>query len=383
MAASVQELLAVLQAKKSPVLSLLEGFAGGIGTGLQTAPDRFAKIAALRQAEEDTRRRAETDKMLKGMLGQAQDKKAKTGLNDIAANPAVSAEPSSKLRLASISPDARGFLKPTFKSDSSISRDPQSFQALIVRAIENGEMSREEGMQLFREKAFPQIITDPLGQKVKVTPEGTKPIAPIDVIGDAASDAVIKLRQTAPKLADRFDAIWDASYPDGNPIIRQSVEGASAAAHVQRILKAKTPSQVGLNSLGFYFARMAGSNSQLSDAEREVFQEPIRFIDRILNKATKFVFGDLSPQMKKDLINLADKISFRAKDQARKLVAAQERKAKLALGSFYKPGIAAAFPRVDDLITLEQEAVSPEEAARRAAAAATDNGVKILDVRPK
>lgn len=162
-------------------------------------------------------------------------------------------------------------------------------------------------------------------------------------------NSFVNLRNTAPKLADRFTKIVDDAYPDNNPILRTSVEATTASAGVKTILQDKNPSQVGLQSLGFYFARMSGSNSQLSDAERTQFEAPLSLIDKVVNKGYRITKGDLSPKMKEDLSHLADIITSKSKIQGQMIIDAQKRRAKMELGQLYNPGLETQFPSMDRL----------------------------------
>ena len=176
-------------------------------------------------------------------------------------------------------------------------------------------------------------------------------------IGNTAQDAVLSLRQTAPKLADRLIDLVDEAHPKSNPLMRTSVEGASAASQVSAILKDPNPSQVGLQSLGFYLARMAGSNSQLSDAERMTFEKPLALVDRVVNKGYKLVKGDLSPMMRKDLLHLADTLGRKTKIQGQRIIDAQKRRARSELGRFYTPGLDSSFPSMEELSVSDEDMI--------------------------
>lgn len=238
-------------------------------------------------------------------------------------------------------------------------RNPFSFQAELVDRVRKGEMTLDEAMEEYS-KVAPKTVTDPFGTVNRLTPSGPKPVFnQEDNSGTGPEDAVVRLRQTSPKLADGFDKILNDAYPQNNPMLKTSIEGASAASQVKAILKSPNPSQVGLQSLGFYFARMSGSNSQLSDAEREVFEQPLSLIDRVANKGYRLAAGDLSPKMKVDLLRLADTIAGKSTKQAEKIISAQKRRAKSALGRFYNSGLDAAFPTLNDLAVSEDDMLNP------------------------
>lgn len=227
---------------------------------------------------------------------------------------------------------------------------PYSIEAELISQFRNGKIgSLEEVMKQYKDRLFPKVVDDPLGRPNVLTSEGPKPVFG-DEAGSGPQNAMLQLRTATPKLADRFDKILDEAYPQNNQLLKQSVEAATSAAQVKSILNDPNPSSVGLNSLGFHFARMSGSNSQLSDAEREQFAGPMALIDRVVNKGYKLVVGDLSPQMRDDLNKLGNALEAKSRKQADLLLGAQKRRAKSTLGRFYNDGLGAAFPTVDELI---------------------------------
>lgn len=200
----------------------------------------------------------------------------------------------------------------------------------------------------------PSYGIDPaLGGLQKRTARGVSPVSTPTAEGDG--NDVVNLRKKAPKLADRFDELLNETSPEKNTALRTSIDAASSANQVRGILKDPNPSQVGLQSLGFYLARMSGSNSQLSDAEREVFQEPLSLVDKVVNKGYKIVAGDLSPTMRKDLLHLSETIGRKAHLQGSKYIENQKMKSRQALGSYYTPGLDKSFPTMDSLSVSSEE----------------------------
>ena len=89
----------------------------------------------------------------------------------------------------------------------------------------------------------PSYGTDPaFGGMVKRTAKGVTPVGVTGggVNSSAPEDAVITLRQTAPKLADRYDAIVDESYPDKNKGLQTAIDAQSSASQVGAILDRKS-----------------------------------------------------------------------------------------------------------------------------------------------
>lgn len=317
-----------IQQAKHPLQALAES----LGPALQTVPALWAKYKA-----DQKRRKTQMGAIQEAFPGQI----IPEGLDD------------PNLALNVIGKKAQ------LESDGRV---PYSFQGEFVDRLRSGGPIMDERLgQAIEEysKTFPKVVTDPLGSPHRMSPTGPQKIFP-QTVGDEPENALVKLRQTAPKLADNFDEILNQSLPQNNQFLKTNIEGASAAAQVKAILKDPNPSQVGLQSLGFYFARMSGSNSQLSDREREVFENPLSLIDNVVNRGYRLTAGDLSPMMKRDLLKLADTISGKARTQAEKIMSTQKQRAKSALGQFYTPGIDSSFPSVESLIVSTQDVLSNE-----------------------
>lgn len=110
--ASIQEMLALAQAKKSPFQSLLEGTVQGFGQGLKDAPQRMRDQLALQEEQDGRRRSIEMDKLLREKIAGATEDKTQTAFKGVEA-PKPSAHPG--LRLAGISAGKDGLYKPDFK----------------------------------------------------------------------------------------------------------------------------------------------------------------------------------------------------------------------------------------------------------------------------
>lgn len=205
----------------------------------------------------------------------------------------------------------------------------------------------------------PHFATDPVsGGMIRADSSGNAyPVGSPGFGGINKADpqnALLTLRQTSPKLADRFDQILDEASPDKNQGLKKSLDGASAAIQVKSILKDPNPSQTGLQSLGFQFAIMSGSNSQLSDSERLAFSEPLSLIDKVVNKGYKLT-GNLSPKMRIDLLKLAETLERKSKSQAKRIIDTQKRKARSSMGRFYTPGLDASFPSLEELSVSSED----------------------------
>ncbi len=170
-------------------------------------------------------------------------------------------------------------------------------------------------------------------------------------------NALINLRTKSPKVYEKVSAILENVSPAKNPRLEQLVSGAAGASAAKAILLDPKPSQVGLQSLGFHMARASGSNSQLSDAEREQFESPMALIDKVVNKGYKLIAGDLSPKMRVDLLRLNSLLEQKSTKQAERMVAVEKRRARVESGNLWAPGLDSAFPDVKSLIVEAKEIV--------------------------
>lgn len=205
--------------------------------------------------------------------------------------------------------------------------------------------------------APPMIITDQEGNPALAyrTPgaKATKITTPANE--ETNQHGVQELFIKAPKVGERVQKIVAQADPSENPVLKTTVEAATAAAAVKTILEDPDPSSVGLNSLGFYFARASGSNSQLSDAEREIFAEPLGLIDKWKNKGYKVVAGDLSPKMRTDLKKLASLIERRNAAAGEKILNTTRKRAKNAAGSYWNDSINSEIPSFSDLVATSDD----------------------------
>jgi len=221
------------------------------------------------------------------------------------------------------------------------------------------QLYTNKGYQMAR--SSPQVRTDEFGRLVSVEPTtGSSRSIATPAQGattKSASGGLLELRAKAPKVYEDVQTQYQKAFPENNKFLETMVYGASSAAQVKSLLQAPTSelSQVGLQSLGFYFARMAGSNSQLSDREREVFEAPLALVDKVANKGYRLVKGDLSPKMKSDLLRLATTLEKKSFLQAQKIVAGTKKRAKAISGTYWNKSLEAEFPTVDELIVSTHE----------------------------
>lgn len=203
------------------------------------------------------------------------------------------------------------------------------------------------------------LVTDPFGRQGALNrATGTvKPIEQPELTGQTdtgANNALVELRQKNPKIAGDIEKIREQAFPQNNTNLRDTVSAAAAANTAKQILSDPNPDGVGLKSLGFSFAIMAGSNSQLSDAERQQFEQPLAFLRRLENTGYKFIWGDLSPKMKDDLLRLATIYERKARIKAKSTIDGAKLQAKGTAGSYWNDGLGKTFPTVDELVSEEQ-----------------------------
>lgn len=232
-----------------------------------------------------------------------------------------------------------------------------TYDPLLKKVI----MSPDDPVQAYS----PSVITDPFNNRPYMAPKspGAQPTPiefPQDASGSGENDALIKLRRANPKVAADIEKIRAKAFPQNNPALKDSIEAASSAGTVRDIVSDPNPSQVALAGLGFHLARMSGSNSQLSDAEREIFQEPLSFLRKIENKGWKFVAGDLSPKMKQDLKKLALTLERKSQRQAKIQINGVKLQAKGTAGGYWTNGLEGEFPGLDELIAMEKVTAQPE-----------------------
>ena len=212
-----------------------------------------------------------------------------------------------------------------------------------------------------------RYLTDLVGGGMfKTNPKGANPVGDIGGIGGDKNDpknALTNLRVAAPALYKDYAAILENSMPDKNMGLKALVEARSSAVQVRALLESNDPSSVGLATLGFYLARMSGSNSQLSDAEREIFQEPLGLIDRLMNKGYKLVAGDLSPVMKADLMKLVTLMEKKSMAQGNRLIAGNRIRARAVVGKNWSKGLDDAFPTMESLSVAADDLQSQDSSA--------------------
>lgn len=167
------------------------------------------------------------------------------------------------------------------------------------------------------------------------------------------------LQATAPVLAERFTAARDKAFPAYNQQLKEATDSAASAGIVSRILEQPEINEVGLKSLGFHLARMSGSNSQLSDQERQTFEQPLALVERAKNFGYKNIIGDLSPKMRQDLLQLSKLVSRKEKIRGHKAILAAKQNAKGQVGKsrYEKFQLDKEFPSIDDLITQSADYV--------------------------
>lgn len=212
------------------------------------------------------------------------------------------------------------------------------------------------------------FLTDPVTGKTAFGNKSTGQTQDVELPGDSAmagvdspENALNNLRTKAPKVYEKVSTILEGTSPAKNPKLEQLVGAAASSAAANAILLDPEPSQVGLKSLGFHMARSSGSNSQLSDQERETFEQPLALLEKWKNSGWRIIQGDLSPKMRRDLLRLNTLLERKSKMQAEKMLAQEKRRARVESGKLWTPGLDEAFPTVSELI-VDAEAIVPPAA---------------------
>lgn len=197
----------------------------------------------------------------------------------------------------------------------------------------------------------PKTIEDPFGLP-HIVPNlpGAEPSSASK--GTMEEGGIPALQATSPVLAERFVAARDKAFPASNQQLKEATDSAASAGIVTKILTQKKLNEVGLKSLGFHLARMSGSNSQLSDQERQTFEQPLAILERAKNFGYKNIAGDLSPKMKEDLTQLSKLIAKKEKIRGHRAILAAKQNARGQVGEsrFKKFQLEKEFPTIDDLI---------------------------------
>jgi len=191
--------------------------------------------------------------------------------------------------------------------------------------------------------------------------------------GEAFEGGLNALMVKAPKVYKNVEEAYKKAFPENNKMLEVSVTGASAAAAVKSVLAAEGDdiSEVGLQSLGFHLARMSGSNSQLSDREREIFEAPLALGSKIKNTGYKLIAGDLSPKMRKDLMNLANILENKSYQQGEKIISGVRKRARAKAGPLWNAQLDSEFP------TMEEHVVSSEDMSKRGSSKREDLKARI------
>ena len=239
------------------------------------------------------------------------------------------------------------------------------------------------------EAPAPTVMIDPTTGRPMITervgPNGGRDVStPGDKAagGTPGEGGMQELLAKSPKMFDAVEKIRTESFPQMNKPLETAVNGVSASAKVKALLKAEGDklSQTGIKSLGFGFAVMSGSNSQLSDKERESFEEPLSLIDKVVNQGYKLTQGDLSPKMRKDLLNLADVLEKKSRIQAQKYLNSNKQRAKSLAGSYWNDSIGKAFPTLDQVSVSFEDIAGEQNDSALPEVGGTYNGAKVLKV---
>lgn len=202
------------------------------------------------------------------------------------------------------------------------------------------------------------VITAPKAVGRNATQVGSE--SKTDALNEGGMPA---LQASSPALAERFSKAREQAFPEFNQGLKESVDASASAAVVEAILAQKDISEVGLRSLGFHLARMSGSNSQLSDAERQTFERAMSLYERFKNEGYKAVVGDFSPKFKADLKNLSATLAKKERLRADKALARAKANARSQIGqkAYDRFGLETEFPTLNDLIVQASEFSDPNE----------------------
>lgn len=278
---------------------------------------------------------------VKGSVKQAPDAFAKAMAQQLIPAPARGTTASgftSPISVVNTKTGAKTFLQPG-KDGSMILANGEPYSGDWVKdyALSTGKDQFNNPIVIDKVKREAQTLTTPAARET------------------ASGGGIPELQSKAPVLAERFVEARDRAFPEKNAVLKDAVNAASSAAQAKSLLVQDDKIEVGLRSLGFYFARASGSNSQLSDAEREQFESPLALLENYKNKGYRAIKGELSPVMKRDLVRLATLIERKNKLIANKTINAAKANAKAQVGSLWNESLSKEFPTVNDLVASSEE----------------------------
>ena len=258
--ASVNELLLAAQAKKSPVLSGLEGLAQGYIQGQNQQLDRMKTLIALKQNQEDRRKQEEAQANLRKQLNARQDSAYMQQMN--AAGPTPQPVRPQDM-VAKFSEDASGNLSATYT-------DPK---------LEN---TANSSLDL----QYKQARTDYYKEKAADTAE-------------LQSERDYKKRERRNNervnIVNKFNA--DASVKKS----QQMIDGANI---IKDLVVSDNPIAAG--AIPTFMARASGEVGNLSEADKAPFGGSRAILTRLEAAAYQAATGKLSPDNARFLKELAD-----------------------------------------------------------------------------
>jgi hypothetical protein len=191
------------------------------------------------------------------------------------------------------------------------------------------------------------------------------------------------LRTVSPVAADEYSKVLDNTVPSNNVNLRNHVEMAAGASQSIAILKQNKVNEVALKSLGFSLARAHGAG-QLSDQEREQFNEPLSLLGKFENKGFSAIQGDISPKMRSDLLRLSQLMDKKAKIQIEKEMAGLRQLARSKVGNsrFDKFKLQEDFPKADEMVANYGDIDPTTADSAQAGWRDLGNGVRVR-IKPK
>jgi hypothetical protein len=250
--ASVQELLAAAQTKKSPFLSLLEGVTSGVGSAQTDAMDQFRTGMALQQAQEERQRRLQNDQRMQSLLTNQTDQKLQGDLEQ-AGGPSKALTPA--MRLVEATTDEKGYLRPKFEV---VQPKPKALQS---KEYQDASGANRIGSYDANTGKFIQSPNDPLAPKTSAElgfgeKQDQYNQKRLTALGDALDPSKARAGAfgVSKQVFDRAERLKTlaSAFPDGNLDSRQIEElaiglnamlsGANAGA--QRQVEALVPSSI-------------------------------------------------------------------------------------------------------------------------------------------
>lgn len=260
---SASETLLRIQGEKSPLLGLLEGFAGGVSSAQDNQYSRAKAILELQQQREQKKRMEEQDRMLRQQIEQ----QTKQAFN--ATNPNAPVMPVQKLEMG-IKTNDQGYLTPTWKTVET--KQP---------TYQRSEYADASG------RARVGSFDPATGKTIQAESDPFAPVAK-----NSESDPIKKAKDLRNEFTDLSKDFFK---------VNESVARLRASA--------QDPSAAGDLSLIFNYMKILDPGSTVREGEFATAQNAAGIPERIVAQYNKALSGErLAPDTRADFVDRGEKL---------------------------------------------------------------------------